>query len=62
VVEGLRALARKGRRVATWAAVCQAVDAATPSWNAHRQPFTWGKRKRRRPARPTGIAPLPVAA
>ena len=25
-------------------------------WNAHRHPFVWGRRKRRRPARPAGIA------
>jgi transposase len=58
----LRSLALKGRRFATWEQVCQAVDAATQYWNAHRHPFLWGRRKRRRPARPTGIACLPVAA
>jgi transposase len=58
----LRSLALKGRRFETWTAVCQAVAAATRYWNAHRHPVTWGKRKRRRPARPTGIAHLPVAA
>jgi hypothetical protein len=58
----LRSLALRGRRFATWEAVCQAVDAATRYWNAHRHPFVWGKRKRRRPARPTGIAALPAVA
>jgi transposase len=58
----LRSLALKGRRFATWAEICQAVEAATQYWNAHRHPFVWGKRKRRRPARPTGVACLPVAA
>ena len=58
----LRSLALQGRRFAHWTAVCQAVEAATRYWNAHRHPFTWGTRKRRRPARPTGIARLPVAA
>jgi transposase len=58
----LRSLALKGRRFTTWEEVCQTVDAATQYWNAHRHPFLWGKRKRRRPARPTGIARLPVAA
>jgi transposase len=57
----LRSLALQGCRFANWTAVCQAVEAATRYWNAHRHPFTWGKRKRRRPARPTGIARLPVA-
>jgi transposase len=60
--KALRSLALKGRRFATWAQVCQAVEAATAYWNAHRHPFLWGRRRRRRPARPTGIARLPVAA
>ena len=58
----LRSLALKGRRFEAWAEVCAAVDAATQYWNAHRHPFAWGKRKRRRPARPAGIAHLPTAA
>jgi hypothetical protein len=57
----LRSLALKGRRFETWAEVCQAVTAATHYWNAHRHPFTWGTRQRRPPARPPGIACLPVA-
>ena len=58
----LRSLALKGRRFATWQEVCQAVEAATGYWNAHCHPFVWGKRKRRRPARPTGTALLPLPA
>jgi transposase len=58
----LRSLALKGRRFATWEEVCRAVDAATRYWNAHRHPFRWGRRTRRRPARPAGVARLPVAA
>jgi transposase len=58
----LRSLALKGRRFETWAEICAAVEAATAYWNAHRHPFVWGRRKRRRPARPTGIAHLPPAA
>jgi transposase len=58
----LRSLALKGRRFARWTAVCQTVEAATHYGNAYRYPFVWGRRKRRRPARPTGIARLPVAA
>ena len=58
----LRSLALKGRRFETWEEVCQAVATATQYWNAHRHPFLWGRRKRRRPARPTGIASLPIAA
>ena len=48
-----RSLALKGRRFATWAEICGAVEAATQYWNAHRHPFVWGRRKRRRHARPT---------
>ena len=58
----LRSLARKERRFATWEQVCQAVTAATQYWNAHRHPFVWGQRKRRQPARPAGIAAMPLAA
>jgi hypothetical protein len=57
----LRSLAFQGRRFATWAEVGDAVAAATQYWNAHRHPFTWGSRKRRRPPRPPGIACLPSA-
>ena len=58
----LRSLALKGRRFETWEQICQAVDAATRYWNAHRHPFIWGRRNHRRPARAAGIARLPVAA
>ena len=58
----VRSLALKGRRFATWDALGQAVEAATQYWNLHRHPFVWGKRTHRRPARPPGIARLPVAA
>lgn len=58
----LRSLALKGRRFETWEEVCQAVAAATVYWNKHRHPFVWGKRKRRRLARPTGVARPPLAA
>ena len=58
----LRSLALKGRRFATWDEIRHAVAAATQYWNAHRHPFTWGRRKRRQSARPAGIAALPVVA
>jgi hypothetical protein len=58
----LRSLALKGRRFETWAEITQAVEAATAYWNAHRHPFVWGRRKRRRRARPAGVARLPLAA
>jgi transposase len=58
----LRSLALKGRRFETWDEVCRAVADGTRYWNAHRHPFVWGRRQRRRPARPAGIASLPAAA
>jgi hypothetical protein len=58
----LRSLALKGRRFETWEEVCRAVERATGYWNGHRHPFVWGRRKRRRQARPAGIARLPLAA
>lgn len=58
----LRSLALKGRRFATWAEVCAAVEAATRYWNAHRHPFHWRSRRRRHAARPPGIACLPAPA
>jgi transposase len=58
----LRSLALKGRRFESWDEVCAAVDQATAYWNAHRQPFVWGRRKRRRAARRAGLAHLPLAA
>jgi transposase len=58
----LRSLALKGRRFETWEEVCQAVREATAYWNAHRHPFRWGRRRRRRVARQPGIAALPKAS
>jgi hypothetical protein len=59
----LRSLALKGRRFESWKEVCAAVAAATQYWNAHRHPFVWGsRRKRRRAARRAGLARLPLAA
>ena len=58
----LRSLALHGRRFETWVEVCQAVEAATAYWNAHRHPFVWGQRRRQRPRRSSGIARLPEVA
>lgn len=52
----LRSLALKGRRFETWEQVCDAVARATAYWNAHRHPFVWGRRRRHRPPRPSGVA------
>jgi transposase len=56
----LRSLALKGRRFATWAEIETAVKRATTYWNAHRQPFVWGRRRRHRPPRQPGIGCLPI--
>jgi transposase len=58
----LRSLALKGWRFEAWEEVAAAVAAATRYWNAHRHPFVWGRRKRRRAARRAGLAHLPLAA
>jgi transposase len=57
----LRSLALKGRRFETWAAICEAIAAATAYWNKHRHPFVWGHRRRHRPRRLSGIATVPTA-
>ena len=58
----LRSLALKGHRFATWAAICPSVTRATAYWNAHKQPFVWGRRRRHHPRRPPGIARRPSVA
>ncbi|GHO49682.1 transposase [Ktedonospora formicarum] len=52
----LRSLALKGRRFETCSQVCDAIDRATVYWNAHRHPFVWGRKRRHRPRRSSGIA------
>jgi transposase len=56
----LRSLALKGRRFETWEEICAAVRAATAYWNAHRHPFVWGRRRRHRPHRQSGVARVPA--
>jgi hypothetical protein len=58
----LRSLALAGRRFETWDEITGAIDRATIYWNAHRHPFTWGKRRRHQPRRSPGIALLPRTA
>jgi transposase len=58
----LRSLALKGWRFESWEEIGAAVEAATAYWNAHRHPFVWGRRRKRRPARSAGIARLPLPA
>ncbi|MCI0700958.1 MAG: transposase [Planctomycetia bacterium] len=56
----LRSLALKGRRFETWEQVCEAVAKATEYWNGHKHPFRWGRRRRHRPKRLSGIATVPT--
>ena len=58
----LRSLALVGRRFETWDEVADAIARAPDSWNAHRHPCVWGRRRRHRPRRQPGIALLPKAA
>jgi transposase len=58
----LRSLALKGRRFETWEEIEQAVAAATTYWNVHRHPFVWGRRRRHKQRRQSGIALVPKAA
>jgi len=57
----LRSLALQGRRFETWAAIGQAVAAATAYWNAHRHPFVWGRRRRHQARRRPGVGLVPAA-
>jgi transposase len=54
-----RSLALKGRRFETWEEKSRAVAVATASWNKHRHPFVWGRRRRHRPRRQPGVAAVP---
>jgi hypothetical protein len=55
----LRSLALKGRRFEAWAEIERAVERATASWNDHKHPFVWGRRRRHRQPRRLGIAAVP---
>jgi hypothetical protein len=58
----LRSLALKGRRFETWEELAHAVTNATASWNKHRHPFIWGRRRRHQPHRRSGVGLLPKVA
>jgi hypothetical protein len=58
----LRSLAFKGRRFQTWEEMAAAVRAATGYWNAHPHAFVWGRRRRHRPPRRSGIGLMPKVA
>ena len=58
----LRSLALNCRRFETLEQVTKAKTAATEYRNRHRQPFVWGRRRRHRPRRRSGIALVTRAA
>ena len=58
----LRSLAFKGRRFETWLEIATAVRAATAYWNAHKHPVVWGRRRRHRVVRRSGIGLMPKIA
>jgi hypothetical protein len=58
----LRSLALKGRRFEAWPEIEEAVRRATAYWNEHKPPFLWGRRRRHRTARRSGVAVVPNAA
>ena len=55
----LRSLALTGRRLEPWVQLCEGVRKATDYWNAHKPPFSWGRRRRQQPRRRPGIAAVP---
>ena len=55
----LRSLALNGRRFDAWTEIAQAVERATASWNEHKHPFVWGRRRRHRLPRRLGVAAVP---
>ena len=58
----LRSRALTGRRFETWGEVIEAGATAPASWHAHRHPFRWGRKRRRRIPRMCGGAALPLVA
>lgn len=55
----LRSLALKGKRFESWEEIFQAVREATQYWNQHRHPFFWGRRRRHRLVRSSGVGLCP---
>src|SRR4029079_12372724 len=58
----LRSLALAGRRFETWSELEPAVHSANHYWQQHKHPFVWGRRRRHRTARRSGVAVVPIAA
>ena len=62
-LDGLQDQPRSGRPP-TYSAeqIGEVIAVATAYWNAHRHPFVWGRRRRHKPRRQTGLARLPRVA
>ena len=58
----LKSLALQGRRFECWAQIEKAVEQATAYWNAHKHPYVWGRRRRRKPKQTLGVASMPSVA
>jgi transposase len=54
----LRSLALAGRFFETWEQTEEAIEKARDYWNAHRHPFVWGRRRRHRTARRSGVGAM----
>jgi hypothetical protein len=58
----LKSLALQGRRFEAWEEVEAALHASAAYWEAHRQPFAWGRRRRHHLPRRYGVALVPQVA
>ena len=58
----LKSLALQGRRFECWAEIEKAVEQATAYWDAHKHPYVWGRRRRRKPKQTLGVAAMPSVA
>lgn len=56
----LRSLAIKGRFFETWEQIEEAIAKALDYWNAHRHPYIWGRRRRHRTSRRSGVGTMPT--
>ena len=58
----LRSLTLSVRLFQTWGEIEEAISRVGDYWNAHRHPYDWGRRRRRRAARKPGVAGPPGVA
>ena len=61
-MEDAQILSATGQRFEDWAQIEKAVEGATAYWNAHKHPYIWGRRRRRKPKQTLGIASVPFVA